>query len=167
MLSIYEKAIVEATGCAPEEAAQIEDIMRHEIFHSTLDWQSREELDEGARQAARLLPELKAFLSARGKESDESRALPPASTPEPDRIAVVWSRVESSLRAIFAGVEDPVLLRFFAEKADATAILRDAAQKELEEPGPGPRKTPSLEDLAERLGVGRQRGPERSDRRSR
>ena len=36
-----------ATDCNEEEVDGIEDIMRHDIFQSTLDWQTREEL-EGA-----------------------------------------------------------------------------------------------------------------------
>ncbi len=35
----------------------IEEIMRNDIFHSTLDWQTRTELRRGARQAAELLEE--------------------------------------------------------------------------------------------------------------
>ena len=30
---------------------ELEEIMRHVIFHSTLDWQSKEELQCGAREA--------------------------------------------------------------------------------------------------------------------
>jgi hypothetical protein len=33
----------------------IEHIMRDEVFHSTLDWQSKAEFNRGAREAARLL----------------------------------------------------------------------------------------------------------------
>jgi hypothetical protein len=33
----YQRLIVEHLGCGPEEAAKIEDVMRHEVFHSTLD----------------------------------------------------------------------------------------------------------------------------------
>ena len=43
--------ILEATGAAVTDAARIENIMRTEIFHSTLDWQTREQLVDGARQA--------------------------------------------------------------------------------------------------------------------
>lgn len=48
----YALIIHEGTGRTdPAELAQIEDTMRHIIFHSTLDWQSREQLHTGARQA--------------------------------------------------------------------------------------------------------------------
>jgi hypothetical protein len=43
--------ILEATGVAVTDVARIENIMRDEIFHSTLDWQTREQLMDGAQQA--------------------------------------------------------------------------------------------------------------------
>ena len=55
MNNSYHKMILADTGCAPQDAAKIERIMREEIFHSTLDWQSRAEFRAGAREAARLL----------------------------------------------------------------------------------------------------------------
>jgi hypothetical protein len=36
---------------------EIEDCMRHTIFHSTLDWQTREQFDQGARDAVEVLIE--------------------------------------------------------------------------------------------------------------
>ncbi|MGH9327536.1 MAG: hypothetical protein ACRD2B_12755 [Terriglobia bacterium] len=56
-MSAYIKAIMEDTGCNPDDAAMIEDIMRNEIFHSTLDWQTRAQFCQGARQGARILDE--------------------------------------------------------------------------------------------------------------
>lgn len=51
-LTGYAATISMATGVtSPEVLAKIEDTMRHEIFHSTLDWQTSEQLEEGARQA--------------------------------------------------------------------------------------------------------------------
>ena len=47
--------IIEATGAAVDDVACIENIMREEIFHSTLDWQTREQLVNGARQAQQRL----------------------------------------------------------------------------------------------------------------
>ncbi len=45
-----------ATGASKSDLGTIENIMREEIFHSTLDWQSRKELEDAARQAfARLI----------------------------------------------------------------------------------------------------------------
>ena len=46
-----------ATGATAGDFAQIENIMRAEIFHSTLDWQTREQLGDAARQAYALLNE--------------------------------------------------------------------------------------------------------------
>lgn len=51
----YKEQIQEATGCGPEDAAEIEGIMRNTIFHSTLDWQTRAQFNKGARQAKELL----------------------------------------------------------------------------------------------------------------
>jgi hypothetical protein len=50
----YQAMIMHATGCSTADAAIVEDIMRNEIFHSTLDWQTQSELQSGARQAHRL-----------------------------------------------------------------------------------------------------------------
>jgi len=52
----YAWIISEATGIVdPEALAAIEDCMRHDIFHSTLDWQSRSLLRKAARIAAAAL----------------------------------------------------------------------------------------------------------------
>lgn len=51
-MSGYQEIISGATGVTdPTKLAEIEDVMRHSIFHSTLDWQTREELEVGARLA--------------------------------------------------------------------------------------------------------------------
>ncbi len=47
----YAKMIVEATGCSPADAPEIEDYMRHTIFHSTLDWQTAAQLKKAAKTA--------------------------------------------------------------------------------------------------------------------
>jgi hypothetical protein len=47
--------IIENTGCTGEDATMIEHIMREDIFHSTLDWQTRAQLRPAAREAAQLL----------------------------------------------------------------------------------------------------------------
>lgn len=54
-MSAYEDAIIEGTRCSRADAAMIEDIMRNEVFHSTLDWQTRAQFRKGARRAARIL----------------------------------------------------------------------------------------------------------------
>ena len=63
----YLPAIAEATG-APEPALPIlEEIMRTEIFHSTLDWQSAEEFRNGARKAYELYLEDQEFYDANAR----------------------------------------------------------------------------------------------------
>jgi len=52
----YAKMISEATGQTnPKILADIEDSMRNDIFHSTLDWQSKAQFNKGAREAWELL----------------------------------------------------------------------------------------------------------------
>jgi len=48
----YEKTISEATGrTCRKQIAAIENMMRDIIFHSTLDWQSRDVFIQGAIEA--------------------------------------------------------------------------------------------------------------------
>jgi hypothetical protein len=47
--------ILEDTGCTADDAGLIEHIMREDVFHSTLDWQTRAELRRAARRAAKML----------------------------------------------------------------------------------------------------------------
>lgn len=53
--SPYAPLISEATGARAEDLPKIENIMRDEIFHSTLDWQTEEQLADAATEAYRLL----------------------------------------------------------------------------------------------------------------
>ena len=46
-----QKTIKEATNCDDRELDEIEDFMRDIIFHSTLDWQTHEQLVAAAREA--------------------------------------------------------------------------------------------------------------------
>ncbi len=57
-MSRYREIIRQATGCNEVRAAEIEDVMRNVIFHSTLDWQTRKELEEAARMAAEILQQV-------------------------------------------------------------------------------------------------------------
>lgn len=50
-LNPVQRLIREATGAPAADLPCIENIMREEIFHSTLDWQTREQLVDAARQA--------------------------------------------------------------------------------------------------------------------
>ena len=49
--SPYSQLIAAATGAATSKLAILENIMRDEIFHSTLDWQTSDQLAAAARQA--------------------------------------------------------------------------------------------------------------------
>jgi hypothetical protein len=68
-LTGYKATIAEAIGDQPMAVLEsVEDIMRHEIFHSTLDWQTRAQLHQGAREAfevyqAMQMPEFAAMLA--------------------------------------------------------------------------------------------------------
>ena len=59
-LSHYQQQAMEYSGCAIEDAFKVEQIMRDDVFHSTLDWQSEAELRRGARKALKLLRENRA-----------------------------------------------------------------------------------------------------------
>ena len=54
-MSIYRDLIIKATGVDADDAGYVEDIMREDIFHSTLDWQSRAQFVRAAREAVGLL----------------------------------------------------------------------------------------------------------------
>jgi hypothetical protein len=54
-MSIYQDLIIKATGASGRDTGHVEDIMRDDIFHSTLDWQSRAQLVRAAREAIGLL----------------------------------------------------------------------------------------------------------------
>jgi hypothetical protein len=54
-MTIYQEVIVEATGVGEKDAGFIEDIMRNDIFHSNLDWQTKAQLVRAAKQAVKLL----------------------------------------------------------------------------------------------------------------
>ena len=51
----YQKTISEAINVTDKRVLnEVEDIMRNDIFHSTLDWQSREVFVQGAKEAYEL-----------------------------------------------------------------------------------------------------------------
>lgn len=55
-LTGYEVLIQEATGVTElDHIERIEDTMRNVIFHSTLDWQTQEQLEQGAREALQII----------------------------------------------------------------------------------------------------------------
>lgn len=59
MAGRYSDLIREATGCTQAQVDEIEDLMRDVVFHSTLDWQTREQLERGARTAYSVMREMK------------------------------------------------------------------------------------------------------------
>jgi hypothetical protein len=77
----YEQMIVEDTGCPPEEAYKVEAVMRLDVFHSTLDWQSRAEFRRGARKAWRLLNENRADYEEYFRQCRVASGLPPEESP--------------------------------------------------------------------------------------
>ncbi len=51
-MNCYQKEISKVTGVTNlKDIAEIEDYMRHTIFHSTLDWQTTRQFNKGARDA--------------------------------------------------------------------------------------------------------------------
>ena len=64
-MNYYQEQIVKATGCKESEAEDLEEIMRQDIFHSTLDWQTKKQYNKGAREAYEL------YLYMRSKEGIE------------------------------------------------------------------------------------------------
>lgn len=55
--SPYADIIIKATGATGDDVIIIENIMREEIFHSTLDWQTARQLATAARAAQTMLRE--------------------------------------------------------------------------------------------------------------
>ena len=58
-LGCYEKHIIKTVQCSATEATVVEEIMRSDIFHSTLDWQTSDEFETGAREAYAALSEMR------------------------------------------------------------------------------------------------------------
>ena len=79
-MSYYEQMIIEATGCPPEEAPKVETVLRSDVFHSTLDWQSGAELRRGARKAWQLLNEDRRDYEEYFQECRASMGLPVEAT---------------------------------------------------------------------------------------
>ena len=50
-MSFYKDLIIASTGCTSEEVVEIEDIMRHDVVHSTLDWLSKSQFKKAAKEA--------------------------------------------------------------------------------------------------------------------
>ena len=72
-MGFYCEVIMSATGCSRDEAGELEDIMRNVIFHSTLDWLTREKLEEEARLAQAVLQEMRRVAPSISNAPDPSR----------------------------------------------------------------------------------------------
>lgn len=112
-MNYYERMIVEDTGCSVEESGKVETVMRLDVFHSTLDWQSRAEFRRGAREAWRLMNERREdyeeyFRQCRaslglpaeaGPSGPPARpaGLPDAATELPEDPPVLWEQKQTIL----------------------------------------------------------------------
>ena len=67
-MKFYQKAIIKATGCKPEETESIEDIMRNDIFHSTLDWQTKRQFNKGAKEAYEIFKAIQSLKAKHGSQ---------------------------------------------------------------------------------------------------
>lgn len=118
--SPYEALIREATSAPEDKLALLESLMREEVFHSTLDWQSASQLADGARQAYDLYRSAPAYFD--GIEIHQ-RALV--------RLARLEDRLESaraaSTPAKLADLELRVRLARESERSAREAIPRLAA----------------------------------------
>jgi hypothetical protein len=62
--SPYADLIAKATGAADDLLPILEKIMREDVFHSTLDWQSASQFRSGARKALAIYEEYPDFFQA-------------------------------------------------------------------------------------------------------
>lgn len=79
------RMIIEATGCPPEEASKVEMVLREDVFHSTLDWQSAAAFCRGARKAWRLLNDNRADYEEYFRQARASLGLEAPAEPGPPR----------------------------------------------------------------------------------
>jgi hypothetical protein len=56
-MSSYSDLIRETvkTSLTDEQVEEIEDVLRNTVFHSTLDWQTKAQLQRGIRQAIKII----------------------------------------------------------------------------------------------------------------
>lgn len=60
-MGLYARSISKATGVTdPEVLRELEEIMRNEVFHSTLDWQTTSQFNKGAKEAKKIYDAWKA-----------------------------------------------------------------------------------------------------------
>lgn len=97
----YTTAIAEATGAPSSALGMIEEIMRSEVFHSTLDWQSAEEFQKGARRAYQLYLADREFYQADAQYRRASFRLFSAT----ERLKTLQNEGDASARLVEAQAE--------------------------------------------------------------
>ena len=50
-MKTYQTMIIEATKCSVDEVSEVEDIMRNDVLHSTLDWLTLKQFNKAAKEA--------------------------------------------------------------------------------------------------------------------
>ncbi len=118
-LDFYSQIIVDITGCEPKDADEVQDIMRNEIFHSTLDWQTRAEFKRGAKEALIILLAMRKIEEAAGK------TLKLGLSAELELETLKGSIGEG------AALEFTQVIRDMREGIDLEAILRDPEHAEI------------------------------------
>jgi hypothetical protein len=121
-LTVSQKLILEATGAPAHLAPLLETLMRDEIFHSTLDWQSVEQFANGARQAYDLYRSAPVYYdglailqSAEVRLTRLRQRLGKLSTPETARRADLRLRIELAEQSAHTAREAlPRLNAFYA-----------------------------------------------------
>ena len=63
-LSYHARRAMELCGCPIEDAQMVASILADDVFHSTLDWQTEEELRRGCFEAQQILEENRADYEA-------------------------------------------------------------------------------------------------------
>ena len=58
-MKTYAESIIKYTNCKISEVKEVEEIMREDILHSTLDWLSKEQFKKVANEAYELYKILK------------------------------------------------------------------------------------------------------------
>jgi hypothetical protein len=76
ILNGYHSLINQATGLSrKEDLDKVEEIMRHGIYHSRLDWQSRSELWRGAKMAHKMMKKLRKASEAKKTPARKRKAV--------------------------------------------------------------------------------------------
>ena len=88
----YVKEIMQLLRCSETDARMVEHIMREDIFHSTLEWQSAGEFRQGARKAWRMLNENRAdyeehFRLLRDRFNQDCLARGGVAVPQPAEVS--------------------------------------------------------------------------------